>query len=772
MRILLVGPEREENLSVRYLSGALLAAGHEAEIAAFDSLDDLAGVVAAARGFDVVGLSMCFQARALEFLALAAALKQESALRRVIAGGHYATCAAEELLARHTDLDVIVLHEGERSLVALAAVGFDPTRLGSVPGIAFRDGGQVVRSGPRPIEADLDSLPGPDRRGRVRRLAGVPTAYVMGSRGCFTHCDYCCIVTLHRLAPGPRFRQRSVDHVADEMAALYHDRGIRQFVFHDDNFLVPSWHRNHERLDALQAAWHKRGLSNLLLALKCRPSEVEPTVFAKLKTMGLVRVFLGIESGSAAGLCSIGRRQEQADSERALGICRDLDISAQYTLMTFHPDATVDTVRADIDFFRRHDTHPVNFCRTEIYAGTPLERRMIEQGRARGGYLARTYSIADPVVDATARLAVRIFPERCWQGNSLMELAIGLDHLSAIARHVSRTQRVRRMCEAIDDWLWRTNHDLFRLLEDLLVICETTEGLEDPRLHRRVRALVAQERASRRVLLDEAGALRKLLRHATSQGPVATAAPGLRQRLLCTAAAATLAVTTLSCGGDTDHDGVSEYAATPMRDSDHDGLPDQCEEEIFGTDPELADTDGDGTPDGNENHDGGDLTNLEEQQQVGEFDCADVQDAPVAEMAPPPLVDTDRDGLPDQCELEIFGTDPELADTDGDGEFDGGENHDGGLMRNLDEQREIGPYRCGDVEDSGVAEAAPPPLLDTDDDGLPDQCEQEIFGTDPLRADTDGNGILDGDDDHDADGLTNLEEQEQAGGRTCVDIDD
>jgi hypothetical protein len=171
--------------------------------------------------------------------------------------------------------------------------------------------------------------------------------------------------------------------------------------------------------------------------LKCRPSEVEPTVFTKLKAMGLVRVFL--------------------------------DISVQYTLMTFHPDATVDTVRADIDFFRRHDTHPVNFCQTEIYAGTPLERRMIQQGRAHGDYLARAYSIADPVVDTTARLAVRIFLERCWQGNSLMELAIGLDHLAAIARHVSRTERVRRVCAAIDDWLWRTNHDLFELLEELLL---------------------------------------------------------------------------------------------------------------------------------------------------------------------------------------------------------------------------------------------------------------------------------------------------------------
>ena len=228
MHMLLVGPEREENLSLRYLASSLLEAGHEAEIAQFDSLDDLTRVLQRARRFDVVGLSLCFQARAREFLTLATALKLHAPRTPVIVGGHYATCAAEELLTHHPDLDLIVLHEAERTLVELAASRFDPACWRDIPGLVFRDGTKIVRTAPRHTEPNLDALPFPDRRGRVRRLAGVPTAYLMGSRGCFSSCDYCCIVTLHRTAPGPRFRQRSVDNVADEMADLYHARGIRQ----------------------------------------------------------------------------------------------------------------------------------------------------------------------------------------------------------------------------------------------------------------------------------------------------------------------------------------------------------------------------------------------------------------------------------------------------------------------------------------------------------------------------------------------------------------
>lgn len=51
-----------------------------------------------------------------------------------------------------------------------------------------------------------------------------------------------------------------------------------------------------------------------------------------------------------------------------------------------------------------------------------------------------------------------------------------------------------------------------------------------------------------------------------------------------------------------------------------------------------------------------------------------------------------------------------------------------------------------------------PLKADTDGDGLSDYQELYITNTDPLKADTDGNGILDGNEDLDSDGLTNIEE--------------
>ena len=78
MKILQAGPDYEENLSIRYLSSSLLAAGHDATLAAFNSPADIPSVAEAAQRADIVGLSMCFQSRAQEFLHLAQLLKSRN----------------------------------------------------------------------------------------------------------------------------------------------------------------------------------------------------------------------------------------------------------------------------------------------------------------------------------------------------------------------------------------------------------------------------------------------------------------------------------------------------------------------------------------------------------------------------------------------------------------------------------------------------------------------------------------------------------------------
>ena len=92
-------------------------------------------------------------------------------------------------------------------------------------------------------------------------------------------------------------------------------------------------------------------------------------------------------------------------------------------------------------------------------------------------------------------------------------------------------------------------------------------------------------------------------------------------------------------------------AAPVSIDNDGDGLTDEAEATIHGTDPTIWDMDGDGMSDGEEIQTGTDPF------------TANLQSA---------ALDGDGDGLPDADEARI-GTDPFVADTDGDGVIDGDE---------------------------------------------------------------------------------------------------
>jgi len=115
----------------------------------------------------------------------------------------------------------------------------------------------------------------------------------------------------------------------------------------------------------------------------------------------------------------------------------------------------------------------------------------------------------------------------------------------------------------------------------------------------------------------------------------------------------------------------------------------------------------------------------------------------------PDTTDTDGDGLFDSEEA-LLGTDPNLVDTDGDGINDNDEDSDGDGVSDFDEFiAETDPLSAPTLSGN----------FDADGDGLFDFEEDEI-GTDPTLADSDFDGIDDGDEDADGDGISNFDEFE------------
>jgi radical SAM superfamily enzyme YgiQ (UPF0313 family) len=434
VRIALVGAEIEENLAVAYIRGALEREGHLVRQIAFNAPEETEAVAGelAASGAEVAGLSMVFTRRARQFAALAARARELGFAGHIIAGGHFAAFNAERLLADVPAIDSVGLGEGEGIMCRLAAA---LPRLEAVAGLVWRGpGGRLVRNPPAEKPADLDALAEPVRRVPFDSYLGLALANMAGSRGCTHACAFCSIAAWHRLCGGARFRLRSAARLADEMAGLWR-RGVRIFNFHDDNFILGSPAATRERVRELSRALRERGVGRIAFAIKARPDSVDEELFAELVAMGLFRVFLGIEAGTAASLRELGRRQGLDDNRRSLEVVNRLGLHTCFNLLMLNPDSTLEDFAANVEFLRGHLDNPMNFCRTEVYAGTPLEERLRASGRLLEDYWGYDYRIAEPRAQQIFEAVYPAFGERCFGLCGVHCLSMTVDYEHQILGH-------------------------------------------------------------------------------------------------------------------------------------------------------------------------------------------------------------------------------------------------------------------------------------------------------------------------------------------------
>ena len=463
MHVALVGAELEENLAVRYLRAALEAEGHTVTQIDFDRPSDTeraaAQIVASKACF--TGLSMVFTRRADEFARLATRAKELGYPGLIVAGGHFAAFHSAEILRDVPAIDLIAVGEGERVLCEMAN---KPNALDTVPNLVWREGDAIRRSAHLLPEQDLDTLAWPTRRRPFDAYLGLPIVNMIGSRGCTHACAFCSIAAWHDMNGGAPYRTRSADGIAAEMASL-HREGVRLFNFHDDNFLGRDREANLARVRALDEAWGRAGLGKIGFQIKARPDSVDEELFTELRAMGLFRVFLGIEAGTELSLKRLGRGQKLRDNERALEILNGLDVHTAFNLLLLNPDSTLDDFAGNVAFLRGHLDNPMNFCRTEIYEGTPLARKLRKQGRLRGDYWGLDYVIADPAAQRAFELMSAAFYERNFGEHPLHYLSGQVDYEHQIrADFFGTTSKLRALAKG---FVRRVNESTVGMLEDV-----------------------------------------------------------------------------------------------------------------------------------------------------------------------------------------------------------------------------------------------------------------------------------------------------------------
>jgi radical SAM superfamily enzyme YgiQ (UPF0313 family) len=425
--VVLVGPIQQENLALQYLAAAARRRGHRAKVVAYSYRSDLDAALrdTLAEAPDLVGLGIAFQNNIEDYLEYLRALRQRGYAGHVTCGGHVSTFCYEELLRDVPGLDTVVRHDGEETLCEMLDRLAASEPVTDIAGLVWREGERAVTGPVRRATGELDGLAWPERSERAYTVGGLTVDFVITARGCVGECNYCSIAA-YTSEQQKRYRLRRPEAVAAEIAEQYQRRGARVAFVQDDLFVLPSEKKTIERARALKQALDARGASDLVFWVKGRPETVTPAVCRALREMGVIHLFLGVESASPERLDYLGRTHEPEHNDSAIAACRGEGIVPSFNFMLFDPDCTLSDVERTLCLADRHLDLPWNVCRTEIYSGTALRERLEAEGRLEGDYRSYGYRMADVRAEILFRILRVSLHERALAIESLLNRLISL----------------------------------------------------------------------------------------------------------------------------------------------------------------------------------------------------------------------------------------------------------------------------------------------------------------------------------------------------------
>jgi radical SAM superfamily enzyme YgiQ (UPF0313 family) len=381
----------ELNLGFRYMAAALRAAGYRADIVYPSRRTDVRSRADVAReliALDplLVGFTT-YDGSLAELFDFIRQVRASGLTSRVVLGGHLATFSYLDILREAHDLvDVVVIGEGEHTIVELVEAVQSGADLDDIAGIAYHDGAGIVRTAFRPINRDLDALPLPLITTTDDRADAAIPLFVTSSRGCYAHCSFCRSSYF-----GERWRARDPVAVVDEVERAY-DLGIRVFEFVDDNFMGPG-RRGRSRATRIADEMIRRGL-DVQFHVSCRVNDVDASSLRALKAAGLISLSLGVESGVQRVLDTFNKKITTSRIVDALEVLDDVGINTLAYIIFFDPYTTLDEARENVEFLTSLRRFPllrfedVIFRRLIPVSGTDLFARLRDDGLLCGDFIA------------------------------------------------------------------------------------------------------------------------------------------------------------------------------------------------------------------------------------------------------------------------------------------------------------------------------------------------------------------------------------------------
>jgi radical SAM superfamily enzyme YgiQ (UPF0313 family) len=363
--------------------------------------------------FDIVGLTLPLGESeaipwAIQFVELC---KKINPSIRFIAGGYLPTILPERVFDQIPDIDVIVLGEGEKTIIDILSAYKNGTNIDSISGIAYKRNGNIVKTCPRSLVTDLDSNPLPYRYAQdfVNEEFEV---LVEGARGCMNNCTFCTVKPFFHNNQGIHWRGRSAESLVKEIKVISEIYpAAKRIRFVDPDFIGDNKYRK-ERIYELCHLLTVNQLLKYNFYIESRVLNITNDIIDLLQLMkksGFVEVYLGLESGSDSTLRMMNKQSTVQDSINAINILKEVEIDIAYGFMMFTPWASMDDIKKNIAFLANIGDVQFDrlFHRLYMIPQTPSVKITESKGLLRGMNATGYYDYEFEHSDVAALASVR-----------------------------------------------------------------------------------------------------------------------------------------------------------------------------------------------------------------------------------------------------------------------------------------------------------------------------------------------------------------------------
>lgn len=337
---------------------------------------------------DIVGVSCSFsmfEADSFEVLGL---VKKVNNKILTLAGGAHAS-SNPELILRNKNVDIVVVGEGELTVLEIAKRFRERKSLRSIKGTAVRVNKKILVNKPREYIDNLDYLEPawhlidfkkyfehPDSSEVTIRN---PSVTIITSRGCPGNCVFCSVHTVW----GRKWRAMSAEKVVSQIEHLYKKYGVRHFRINDDNLT----------LDKKRVMDICNGIIEKKLDIKWdTPSGVALWTLDKemlkiMKKSGYYRITFGIESGSKETMKYICKNIDLEKTKKLIECCHEIGLwVASFFIIGFPFEGLEDIKKTEEYITNSGINFPFVFI-AQPYPGTRMYEDFKKEGLLEEGIL-------------------------------------------------------------------------------------------------------------------------------------------------------------------------------------------------------------------------------------------------------------------------------------------------------------------------------------------------------------------------------------------------